>query len=339
MIKGHGDDIFQYRNGIRMNFSSNVYGNVSHDGLNAYLCSVISCIRSYPEPEPYSLERLWAEQLDIVDASICVTNGATEAIYLIAQAFRESRSVILMPTFSEYADACRLHSHEIIKAYSFERMDISGCDICWICNPNNPTGKAVDVDELRKMIVNNPGCLFVIDQSYEAFTAVPLLSAKETVMLPNVLLLHSMTKHFAIPGLRLGGVTGNPELINRLKKCKMPWSVNALAISAGHYLLTHHDEFEIDLPALLREKDRVASALEITGEMDVMKSDTHYMLVRLKKGKASELKTFLAVEKGILIRDASNFDGLDERFFRIAVQMPEENDELINCIKEWICIR
>ena len=84
MIKGHGDDIFQYRNGIRMNFSSNVYGNVSHDGLNAYLCSVISCIRSYPEPEPYSLERLWAEQLDIVDASICVTNGATEAIYLIA---------------------------------------------------------------------------------------------------------------------------------------------------------------------------------------------------------------------------------------------------------------
>ena len=66
MIKGHGDDIFQYRNGIRMNFSSNVYGSVSHDGLNAYLCSVISCIRSYPEPEPYSLERLWAEQLDIV---------------------------------------------------------------------------------------------------------------------------------------------------------------------------------------------------------------------------------------------------------------------------------
>ena len=119
----------------------------------------------------------------------------------------------------------------------------------------------------------------------------------------------------------------------------MPWSVNALAISAGHYLLTHHDEFEIDLPALLREKDRVASALEITGEMDVMKSDTHYMLVCLKKGKASELKTFLAEDKGILIRDASNFDGLDERFFRIAVQMPEENDELINCIKEWICIR
>ena len=83
----------------------------------------------------------------------------------------------------------------------------------------------------------------------------------------------------------------------------------------------------------------MASALEMTGEMDVMKSDTHYMLVRLKKGKASELKTFLAEEKGILIRDASNFDGLDERFFRIAVQMPEENDELINCIKEWICIR
>lgn len=336
MIKGHGDDIFQYKNGIRMNFSSNVYGKVSHEGLNAYLCSMLSCIRSYPEPEPYSLERLWAEQLGIDESSICVTNGATEAIYLIAQAFRGSSSMILMPTFSEYADACRLHSHDVVSVYSFEQMDIPYDGLCWICNPNNPTGKVLDLNELRSKIINNPRCLFVIDQSYEAFTNIPLLSSQETAILPNVLLLHSMTKHFAIPGLRLGGVTGNPELIDKLKNCKMPWSVNALAILAGHYLLTHHREFDFDLAALLKEKDRVVSALENIGGMSVLKSDTHYMLVCLKKGKASELKTFLAEEKGILIRDASNFEGLDESYFRIAVQTPEENDELINCIKKWI---
>lgn len=339
MIKGHGDDIFQYRNGIRMNFSSNVYGKVSHDGLNAYLCDMISCIRSYPEPEPYSLEKLWAGELGIEDSCICVTNGATEAIYLIAQAFRESHSVILMPTFSEYADACRLHSHKIDYAYSVDEIAVPEKGLCWICNPNNPTGQAVDLDKLRKMIIDNPCCLFVIDQSYETFTTKPLLSVQETVLLPNVFLLHSMTKHFAIPGLRLGGVTGSVELISRLKEFKMPWSVNALAIQAGHYLLNHKEEFEFDLSALLVEKERVAAALEATECMDVIKSDTHYMLVCLKKGKASELKTFLAEEKGILIRDASNFEGLDEHYFRIAVQQSEENDELINCIKEWICKR
>ena len=116
----------------------------------------------------------------------------------------------------------------------------------------------------------------------------------------------------------------------------MPWSVNRLAIEAAFYLLDHQGEYDLDLCRLLQEKERVAQCLRDVCGMEVWPSDTQYMLVRLRMGTAAALKEHLATEHGILIRDASNFTGLDGHFFRIAIQTPEENDELINRIKEWI---
>ena len=112
MINGHGDDAYRYT-AIRANFSSNVYHRVNHDGLNRYLAGCLSCIRSYPEPEPYALAAELARLHGVSPEEVCVTNGATEAIYLIAQAFCGSHSAVWIPTFSEYADACRLHGHRV----------------------------------------------------------------------------------------------------------------------------------------------------------------------------------------------------------------------------------
>ncbi len=108
MINGHGDDAYRYT-AIHANFSSNVYHRVNHDGLNRYLAGCLPCIRSYPEPEPYALAAELARLHGVSPEEVCVTNGATEAIYLIAQAFCGSHSAVWIPTFSEYADACRLH--------------------------------------------------------------------------------------------------------------------------------------------------------------------------------------------------------------------------------------
>lgn len=335
MINGHGDDIYAYP-GITSNFSSNVPGGVNHDGLNRYLYENLSCIRSYPEPEPRSLERELASFHGVMPENVCATNGATEAIYLIAQAYRNSTSVILAPTFSEYADACRLHLHTVRSLFSPDTLPAEAA-LVWLCNPNNPTGEVIDLRRLRKWIETHPRHLFVIDQSYEAFTDKPLFSAKEAADYPNVLLLHSLTKRFAVPGLRIGYVTAHPLLIDKLRSNRMPWSVNALAIAAGHYLLHRAEgDYALDVSALLSERKRVAEALLSVGGMDVWESDTPYMLICLRSGKAAALKEFLALNHGILIRDASNFEGLDERFFRIAVQTLEENDRLVNCIKEWM---
>lgn len=334
MIDGHGDDAYKYGRKITANFSSNVYNRVDHDGLRDYLYRKMDNIRSYPEPEPYSLEKELALRLGLSHKEVCVTNGATEAIYLTAQTFRGATSAILMPTFSEYADACRLHEHKIRPIYTLKML--AGEErLVWICNPNNPTGMVQDKETLRTYIKQWSGCLFVIDQSYEFFTRNPLLSANEAASFPNVILFHSMTKRYAIPGLRLGYITANETLLHDIRLHRMPWSVNQLAIDAGHYLLKRHESRDVDIDLLLKEKERLARAIVSIGGMNVWPSDTHYMLVQLRMERAASLKEYLIEKCGILIRDASNFEGLDERFFRIATQTPEENDKLINGIKKW----
>lgn len=334
MINGHGDDLYNYSN-IKINFSSNVYSHVDHSGLYAHLSGVMQNIMTYPEPQPYSLEKAIAETHGIDKEMVCATNGATEAIYLLAQAYRDSSSAILVPTFSEYADACILNSHRLLKFYTLETMP-DEASIIWICNPNNPTGEAYDKERITILADRYPGKLFIIDQSYEAFTPKRLFNPKDSLEHHNIVLLHSLTKQFAVPGLRIGYITAHPTIISRIRSFVKPWSVNSLAISAGIYLLKHKLEYELNLNALLEERERVASELEKLGVLEPWTSDTHYMLIRLRFGNARALKEYLACNHGILIRDASNFDGLDNSYFRIAIQTPDENNKLINAIKEWI---
>ena len=209
-------------------------------------------------------------------------------------------------------------------------------ELVWICNPNNPTGEVRNKEDLKALVDSHPDKLFIFDQSYEYFTLKSLLGIKEAASFPNVILLHSMTKQYAIPGLRVGYFTASEGLTDDVRCRRMPWSVNSLAIEAAKYLLEEGDGISADIPQLLAERERLTNLLLATGMLEIWPTDTHYMLIKLRMGKAAALKDFLAVNHGILIRDASNFEGLDERFFRIATQTPEENDKLVKAISEWM---
>lgn len=340
MIEGHGDDSYKYSRPITADFSSNVYNKVDLSVLKAHLRARIDSIGNYPEPEPYTLEACIARRHHLPAEAVCVTNGATEAIYLTAQTFRGTNTAIVQPTFSEYADACRIHGHRVTSLYRLPAENEGyllpeKIRMLWLCNPNNPTGTVAEKEQLTALVRHNPQVCFVIDQSYEYFTLRPLFSAAEAAAFPNVLLLHSMTKRYAVPGLRLGYVTGAPHLLHRLRTNRMPWSVNRLAIEAGLHLLEHDVPHPLDVEDYLQEASRLHRALEALGGMDVWATETHFMLVCLRMGKASALKEYLAEKHGILIRDASNFEGLNEHFFRIATQSREENDRLVRAIGQW----
>ena len=335
MIEGHGDDLYKYGKKIVSNFSSNVYNRIDHSGLYQRLNERLSTICSYPEPMPYSLESEIARRYSLTPRQVCVTNGATEAIYLIAQVFQGRISAVLGPTFSEYADACRVHRHKVKPFYSLDALP-EDAELVWICNPNNPTGEVRNKEDLKALVDSHPDKLFIFDQSYEYFTLKSLLGIKEAASFPNVILLHSMTKQYAIPGLRVGYFTASEGLTDDVRCRRMPWSVNSLAIEAAKYLLEEGDGISADIPQLLAERERLTNLLLATGMLEIWPTDTHYMLIKLRMGKAAALKDFLAVNHGILIRDASNFAGLDERFFRIATQTPEENDKLVKAISEWM---
>ncbi len=334
MIQGHGDDIYKYGN-VEINFSTNIFNHFDHSQLFKALAAKLPAITSYPEPEPKTLERTIADKLGIGSINVMATNGATEAIYLIAQCFKDRVQHIVQPTFSEYADACKIHGCKTKDIIAINADDKFGSnDTVWLCSPNNPTGQVYEHDYLTDIIKNNPDTLFIVDQSYSAYTHKKTLQCEEATSLGNVLILYSMTKDFGIPGLRLGYAIGNGTLISRVKRYRMPWSVNSLAVEAGLYLMEHCDYYHIDAPTMCRERQRVAEQIEEL-RIKTFPSDSNILLCELPSGCASTLKEHLISRYGILIRDASNFHSLSQKHFRIAVQTSAENDKLINALKEW----
>ena len=335
MTYGHGDDKYRYGDRIKMNFSSNIYQRADLTELKDYLATRLDAIGNYPEPEPRALEALIAEKLEISADMVMVTNGANEAIYLIAQLYRHWASVIPQPTYNEYADACRMFGHTI----SYDRNDelniLPEDRIYWLCNPDNPTGNVLLKSLITHIIRKHPRYLYVIDQSYADYTLQPMLEMKEMLDCYNVMILQSLSKKYCVPGLRLGYLTASPIIIDRLRDIRQPWTVNALAIEAGKWLIENDPKVLPDLKEYLDEAQRVKQELsEIEGLM-VMDTQTHYMLANIDWATSLELKNWLIEKHGILIRDASNFHSLDDHCFRVAAQTPEENDALINAIKAY----
>ena len=322
MLNGHGDDIYSY-SGIRMNFSSNIYAYADLSELEAHLRSHMDLIHSYPEPSPHSLEKMIAHEYGLDADEVLVTSGATDAIYLIAQAFRDRKTYhVYHPTFSEYDDACRLFGYE-------ESPDAA---LCWLCNPNNPTGRVVPEDIVIEASAAHE--FLVVDQSYEDYTLCRMPGSAD-MLCNNIIQIHSMTKQYGIPGLRVGYITASAGIIRHLRQQYRPWAVNALAVEAGKWLLDNRFSLIPDLKAYLQETQRLQSRLAALEGIEVYETQTNFFLCTIHPHTAAELKDNLAREHGILIRDASNFRKLTPHHFRIATQSPEENDALVDAIAQF----
>ena len=335
MIYGHGDDMFRYGDKIKMNFSSNVYSGADYSELKAYLMERFDVVSHYPEPDAHTLEKMIAERLEIPENMVMVTNGANEAIYLIAQLYRGWASVIPQPTFTEYEDACKAFDHMISYDTADELEVLPEDRIYWICNPNNPTGNVLLKNLINHIVRTRHRYLHVVDQSYADYTLSPMLEPKEMQDCYNLMLLFSLSKKYCIPGLRLGYITASPIIIGRLKQIRQPWTINAMAIEAGKYLVKNQPKMIPDLEAYLKEAQRLHENLSAIEGLMVMNSATNFMLVNIDEGNIQELKQWLIDNYGILIRDASNFRGLDDHCFRITSQTPEENDTLVQAITEY----
>lgn len=337
MIEGHGDDGWKYAVPLRADFSSNVYYGGLDAGLREHLREKIDSVTHYPEAGAVSLQNAAAEAFGVSRGSVLVTNGATEAIYLIAQAFRTRprgrRVFIVGPTFSEYEDACLLQGLEVRRISWEELVARPPEGIVFICNPNNPTGQARAVKDLVKSADRLVNTLFVVDESYIEFT-----QATESVM-PlgryNVMTLRSLTKSCRIPGLRVGFLVGWEPGISGLRMYKMPWSVNRLAIDAGLYIFQHRADFAVPVESLLAATKQWRLELAEATGWTVWDTNTHYFLMETPSAfTAAQLKLHLVSRYGLLIRDAANFKGLGPHHFRVACQSSEQNRLLTEALLE-----
>lgn len=339
MLFGHGDDFYNFQNEVKINFSSNVWHGANLDKLREHLYSQFDKLTRYPEPDAATLKRLLARRYEIAENQVVVTNGSITAFYLLAQAWKGAKSTIAVPSFSEYEDACRLHQHEIrffSTSDDLSELSLEGQDFCWICNPNNPDGKLIHRTELLALIAANRQTIFIVDQAYVSFTTEELLKPGDVKANPNLVIVQSISKAYNIPGLRIGYLIAPVAVTEKIQKYIIPWSVNAMAIEASKYILIHPAQFTLPIRKWQRETAEFIYQLNKLDGLEVIPTSTTFFLGRLKKGTAAALKEYLLTQHGILIRDASNFRGLDETYFRLSTQTGSENAVLTTALGEWL---
>lgn len=339
MLFGHGDDFYQAKTKVRINYSSNVWYGANTAALQKHLVDFMQILERYPEPDAGSLRELIAEKNNLHRGQLLVTNGSITAFYLMAQAYAGSSSTIFVPSFAEYEDACRLYQHQI-RFFPIQMplstLNLSGTELCWICNPNNPDGSVISRDSILDLISRHPSTLFIIDQVYSDFYLGELLRLDDIYRYPNLVIIQSISKLHKIPGIRIGYIAARENIIQRLEPYLIPWSVNALAIETGKYVLTHEEQFPLPLTQWLSDAQNLQDRIRQIG-IDVVPSALPFFLCRLPEGlRASSLKSYLLEKEGILIRDASNFRLLDARYFRLSTQRPAENRLLLDALKRFL---
>ncbi len=336
MIYGHGDDAYRYEVVFKANFSSNVWYQRTAPVLLQHLQEQLPTIANYPTPNADELAARITAHHQLRATQVVVTNGATEAFYLITKLFAGQTAAIGTPTFSEYEDACQCHG---VQPVYYDRAAVLDthfdAEVVFICNPNNPDGYCNTVAEIRQLVTAHPHTTFVIDEAYIDFTSQIRSSVVLLQEFDNLIIVRSLTKLFSIPGLRLGYILCSEQWQKKLQQASMPWSVNAMAIAAGNYIYDHYTALVPTMETLLRYSAAFQKAIDALEGYTVVPSPTNYFLVRLAQPVATQLKEYLVHTHQLLIRDASNFRGLDGHYIRIASQDSAQNQLLVNALAEW----
>lgn len=299
-------------------------------------------LERYPDRESIALRRELAQRLEVPSGQIVVGNGTAELIQLAAFALLRGGENILVaePTFGEYERSVRLmranlHRWRAIPETGFAflsdeiQKELENIHMAFICNPNNPTGQILPLNILDEWAQNFPNTLFVVDEAYLAF--VSRMKSAVTLRRKNILTLRSMTKDYAIAGLRLGYAVADEAIIRALVNVRPAWNVNALAQSAG--LAALHDEAHQreTLAQLQIEKQKLIVGLKDLG-FDPVPSHTNYFLLPVHNGADFRQKL---LAHGILVRDCASF-GLPT-YVRIATRTAEENTKLLSVLasRNW----
>jgi histidinol-phosphate aminotransferase len=299
-------------------------------------------ISQYPDSEATAFREALARKLGIAPAHILAGSGTTELIRLIALAyFGQGDSVlILKPTYGEYKVACQLTGAEVIeqKAMVQDSFRFSPDEIAdfvqhhrpkgiFICNPNNPTGQYLSRQDVDVILQSCPESLLVLDEAYVAFVE-GAWSSVDLIGKGNVVVLRSMTKDYALAGLRLGYAIASEDVINTLRRICPPWNVNVVAQEAGITALKADRFLEQCLKKLGKSKKYLTDGLRRAG-LKPLPSQTNYSLVKVGDGQAFRQAL---LRHSILVRDCASF-GLPE-YIRIAPRTMPECRRLISAIQQ-----
>ncbi len=353
---GHGADLDKIKreygiNGPIIDFSSNINPIIPH-GLDEIILENIGSIRVYPDIEYMDLRREIGSHVGgMGPENICVGNGATELIFQFMKLIRGNLAII-GPTFSEYARAARLAGldYRLINMVArdgtfelegFDDLDkIGDLEAIVVCNPNNPDGALrkldglIDYCQLRSVKVLVDETFIEFCQDYEAYTSL-------NYDYKDIFILRAMTKFYGMPGLRMGYILSeNKDFIDKLYSIKEPWTVNSMAEKITIEVLKREAESKYLFAtntrlAYKKERDYLLDRLGKIRGIKTYKTDSAFILIEIGEETgytSASLKDTLVRDYSVLIRDASNFDGLGASFVRVAIKDRKSNEILIGAL-------
>lgn len=351
----------------RFEHGGNIYGEAPHGGkwldfsanINPLglapeaaqvIADNIAGIVHYPDPAARKLKAAICGHYGIPLEQLILGNGAAELFYLLLHIIRPRRVGLPVPSFSDYQRAAEAVGAEVIfsplpSAEDFQvdnsrlKQDLEQVDCIFLGNPNNPTGKLIAREQLEEILPvwEKRGIWTVVDESFLDFLPhEEKYSVRDlTGQFRHLFVVRSLTKFYAMPGLRLGFASGHPELIARLEKGKDVWNVNSLAQAAGVAALNLVEYHKRSREFVQGEKEWLYARLGKVKGFKPIAPSVNFIMVNIEEtGLSSSELTARMRQQGILVRDCANYVGLEGRqYIRVAVRSRGENEQLLKALE------
>lgn len=329
-----------------VDFSANINPLGPPAWLQQEVVKALNEVERYPDPECSELTLAACQKYSVWPTECVAGNGASELIAAIARIGGFKRAVIPVPCYVDYERSCKLAGLKTEQipldpqnnfAPDFDTLSTfleASPALVFLAQPNNPTGTAFDPAELKVLARRHPDSRFIVDESFADF--VPGLERLTGKRPPNVITIVSLTKFYAIPGLRLGLAFASPDIIMEIRNVLPCWSVNILAQKVGLRCI-RDEEYELQtIEETTRLREKLVKDLGQIPGLRVLPSQANFMLCQVQRVgmDASGLIEHL-LSRRVAVRHCDNFDGLDSTYFRIAVRTEEENHALINGLRSF----
>ena len=327
-----------------IDFSENVNPLGPPDSVQLAWNDFQKLMRLYPDPVGEPFRTNVAKYHNVSPETIFVANGAAEIFSLLAERYKGKRAILVHPTFSEYEATLKVRQVEIVNVFMKNiitcelpiedmKKQMQRADVLYLCTPNNPTGslpkRSVIMDLIEYARISN--CEMVLDEAFIDFISEEA-SFISNQLAPHVIVVRSMTKMYAMPGLRLGYMVATPSIIHEVQQLAPHWNVNGIAAEVGSLVLKdeayrqktiqHSVDMRLDMSAFL-----------INHGCEVTQSQVNFLLFKLPHPNKEFFRHFL--RKGIVLRHTENFHGLDGQWYRIGMKSEEEMEILKKELKAW----
>lgn len=327
-------------------FSANINPIGPPSWLRSTLSSSISELVHYPDPDCTDLREAISIRYSAKFEETMVGNGSTELIYAIPRGLGKTEAVIVSPSYADYETSCAQAGLKIRRVFTTPEENfkvnidelgtcLNGNQLVFLGHPNNPTGNGLDIDAILDLAKDNPETFFIVDEAFlDLSSGIESFTVKRS---PNIIIIISLTKTFAIPGLRLGCGIADANLVKKINEFIPPWSVSCLAQKVGTRALADRDYVEKSVRLIEQERHFLYSKLlEIDG-LFAFPACANFILIKLdKKRYSSSGLVKRALELGVAIRDCANFPGLGLEFVRVAVRNREENLKLLEALRQLL---